>query len=72
MSAVDSNFPNLPIEQKIVSLLCPAKTKPAKLFNKFIGIIFSARNRIDNGEPMDLAFVANNFFESDSDDSDQE
>ena len=72
MSAVDSDFHNLPIEQKIVSLLCPAKTKPAKLFNKFIGIIFSARNRIDKGEPMDLAFVTNNFFESDSDDSDQE
>ena len=72
MSAVDSNLHHLPSEQKIISLLYPAKTKTAKLFNKFIGIIFSARNRIDKGEPMDVAFVTNNIFVLESDDSDQE
>ena len=71
ISAVIKDFQNLPIEQKIISLLCPAKTKPAKVFNKFIGIIFTVRDRIDNGEPIDLAFT-NIDFNYNSDDSDQE
>ena len=71
ISAVIKDFQNLPIEQNIISLLCPAKTKPAKVVNKFIGIIFSARDRIDKGEPIDLAFT-NIDFNYNSDDSDQE
>ena len=72
ISAVNCDFQNLSIEQKIISLLCPAVTKTAKLFNKFIGIIFKARDRIDKGEPIDVASFTNTNLDYNSDDSDQE
>ena len=72
ISAVNCDFQNLSIEQKIISLLCPAVTKTAKIFNKFIGIIFKARDRIDKGEPIDVASFTNTNLDYNSDDSDQE
>ena len=51
--SINSKFMELPIAQKLIYLLCPAESRVIKLFNKYIGIIFDARNRIANGDPMD-------------------
>ena len=43
-----------------------------ELVNKYIGIVFSARTRLDNGEPLDRGNVANQNINDESDDSDTE
>ena len=74
ISAFNPEFLILNNQDKILSLLCPVNPKIAKLFNKYIGIIFNARTRIDNGEPMDRGLFSNtdSFLSSESDDSDMD
>ena len=35
-----------------MSIICPTNTKAAKLVNKYIDILFKARNQIDEGTPV--------------------
>ena len=37
-------------ENKVKKMLCPTSPQAAKLVNKFIGIMFNARESIDKGE----------------------
>ena len=39
--------------------MCPVDGKSAKLANKYAGIIFSARSRLDKGLPMDIGNFTN-------------
>ena len=57
---------------KLATLLCPSEAKCAKLFNKFIGIIFASRSRIDWGEPMDVGSFGNANLTIIEDDSDSD
>ena len=55
---------------KLLTLLCPTNAQVAKLTNKFASIIFSARSKIDDGQPFDRGDYDNNNFDSDSDSED--
>ena len=33
-------------------MICPTSTKAAKLINKYIDVLFKARNQIDDGTPV--------------------
>ena len=46
------NFSTLSFECKVKTMLCPFNTSAVKLVNKYIRIIFNARTRLDNGEPL--------------------
>ena len=39
--------------------MCPTEIKSAKLVNKYAGIVFSARSRLDKGLPMDIGEFTN-------------
>lgn len=44
-------------EDKVKTLLCPASIMAAKLVNKYIGLMFKARDRMDEGlDPSLLTF----------------
>ena len=58
ISAINPPFLNLSNHDKMLTLFCPADPKIAKLVNKYIGIVFSARTRLDNGEPLDRGNVS--------------
>ena len=60
ISSINSNFLDLNDDQKLLTLLCPANVKSAKLSSKYISILFSARSRIENGESMDVGWFTNN------------
>ena len=70
LSAIYPQFLGLDTKEKLLKLLCPVNPKMAKLFNKYIGILFSARTRLDMGEPLDRGNIANQNINIDSDDSD--
>ena len=73
ISSIDPLFLGLNTNEQLLTLLCPVQPKIAKLFNKYISIIFAGRTRLDNGEPLDRGNIANqNNIESESDDSDTE
>ena len=73
ISAIDPLFPGLSTNEKLLTLLCPVQSEIAKLFNKYIGIVFAGRTRLDNGDPLDRGNIANqNNIVSESDDSDTE
>ena len=59
LSSINSNFLNLNDDEKLITLLCPADAKSAKLINKVISILISARSRIDNGESIDIGYFTN-------------
>ena len=59
LSSLNPNFPGLNNKQKLSTLLCPTNSKSGKLINKFISIVFKARSRIDNGNPMDMGGFTN-------------
>ena len=66
------NFGELSREDKVKTLLCPATNIAAKSVNKFIGLMFKAREKIDNGaDPAQLTFppqvVLQDIDESDAD-----
>ena len=44
------NIMSLSKENKVKTMLCPTSPQAAKLVNKFIGIMFNARENIDKGE----------------------
>ena len=44
------NINKMSKENQIKTMLCPVSPQAAKLVNKFIGIMFKARENIDNGE----------------------
>ena len=44
------NINKMSKENQIKTMLCPTSPQAAKLINKFIGIMFKARENIDNGE----------------------
>ena len=70
ISSIDPLFLGLNTNEQLLTLLCPVQPKIAKLFNKYISIIFAGRTRLDNGEPLDRGNIANqNNIESESDDS---
>ena len=72
ISAIDPLFSNLSTNDKLLTLLCLVDPKIAKLFNKYIGIVFAARTRLDNGDPLDRGNIANQNVNSESEDSDTE
>ena len=44
-------------EDKVKTLLCPVSNIAAKIVNKFTGLMFKARDKIDNGaDPAQLTF----------------
>ena len=43
------NIHEMGVENKIKTMLCPTSPQAAKLINKFIGIMFKARENINNG-----------------------
>ena len=49
LSIVLPSFPLLSREEKVRTMLCPASNIAAKLINKFIGIMFKSRDRIEEG-----------------------
>ena len=51
MSALNPTFHSLTIEQKLITVLCPATTELAKCTSKFLGIISDTRKEIDMGLP---------------------
>ena len=66
------NFGNLSKEDKVKILLCPASNIAAKTVNKFIGLMFKAREKIDEGaDPAQLTFppqvILQDIDESDAD-----
>ena len=66
------NFGDLSREDKVKTLLCPATNIAAKSINKFIGLMFKAREKIDEGaDPAQLTFppqvFLQDFDESDTD-----
>ena len=46
------NIFNLSTDDKIKTMLCPTSSQSAKLINKFIGIMFNARDTIDKCETL--------------------
>ena len=46
------NFIDLPNEQKLATILCPATATAAKLSNKYIAILFNNRKKLDEGIPI--------------------
>ena len=40
-------------EQLVQTILCPANVRVAKLVNKYIRLLFDAREKMDNGTPPD-------------------
>ena len=46
------NIFNLSTDDKIKTMLCPTSPQSAKLINKFIGIMFNARDTIDKCETL--------------------
>ena len=70
ISAINPLFLELSTNDKIITLLCPVDHKIAKLFNKYIGIVFAARTRLDNGEPLNRGNISNQNVNSESEDSD--
>ena len=66
------SFWELSREDKVKTLLCPATNIAAKSVNKFIGLMFKARVKIDEGaDPAQLTFppqvVLQDIDESDAD-----
>ena len=49
MATVVPGFNNLPLEQKLVTALCPTSAQAVKITNKYISILFKARQNIDSG-----------------------
>ena len=57
IASVVPRFEELSREDKVKTLLCPASNIAAKLVNKFTGLMFKAREKIDNGaDPAQLTF----------------
>jgi hypothetical protein len=50
MSSIIPGFMNLSNEQKFSTLMCPISPKAAKVFNRFLKSMFSARDKLDSGE----------------------
>ena len=49
MSSVLPNFQSLSLEQKVKTILCPTSEILTKVVNKYIRIMFNARDNIDEG-----------------------
>ena len=55
MTSILPSFLNMNSEEQLLTLMCPTTPQTAKIINKFIKIIFEARDRIDNGkEPNEI------------------
>ena len=72
IASVVPRFEELSREDKVKTLLCPASNIAAKLVNKFTGLMFKAREKIDEGaDPAQLTFppqlVLQDIDESDAD-----
>ena len=53
---------------KVATILCPTSAKAAKITNKYVGILFNAREKIDLGEhSSNLTFPPNIEFYVDGD-----
>ena len=52
LDTVVPEFSQMSRQHKISTILCPTNTKAAKLANKFIGILFKARDQIDERTPV--------------------
>ena len=50
LSTLVPDFYQLSNENKLSTILCPTSAQATKLANKYIDILFKARNHIDNGE----------------------
>ena len=46
-------------KDKISTMLCPTSIKASKLINKYIDILFKARNLMDEGTPVN--YIVNSF-----------
>ena len=49
LSALNCNFPIMSPTEQVMSMLCPTNPQAAKSVNKYIKILFKARENIDNG-----------------------
>ena len=49
MSALIPNFNTMSDRDKLMTVLCPAKTDVAKTVSKFLGIMSDARKNIEEG-----------------------
>ena len=47
LGAIIPSFPQLSIENKFKTILCPTSAKAAKLANRFIQLMFNTRSKID-------------------------
>ena len=72
LSSINPKFLGLTENQQLLTLLCPPEPKSAKLVNKFINIVFTARKRIDGGEPIDRGNFVYDYSISDDSESDTE
>ena len=52
LNSVVPGFQEMSRQHKILTIICPTNTKAAKLVNKYIDILFKARNQIDEGTPV--------------------
>ena len=52
LNCVVPGFQEMSRQHKILTIICPTNTKAAKLVNKYIDILFKARNEIDEGTPV--------------------
>ena len=43
-----------PLEHILAKILCPTSAKMAKLVDKYIGILFHARDQLDQGVPINF------------------
>ena len=53
MSSIVPNFNNMSSSDKLKTILCPTSTAATKTVNKFIRIMFLARDFIDEGNNID-------------------
>ena len=51
------DFINLTKEEQILTLMCPTSPQSAKIVNKFIKIIFEARDKISDGQQQNEVFL---------------
>ena len=60
ISSLNSSFFHMSESDKVATILCPTSAKAAKITNKFVSILFNARERIDLGEhSSNLTFPPN-------------
>ena len=57
MTSVLPSFLDMNDEEQFLTLMCPTTPQTAKIVNKFIKIIFEARERINDGHPPNEIYL---------------